>query len=135
MEIINNRKYNLRALKSVIGIIVLTFVVSCSTTTTEPEAGGSIPNYDLLLQFSFKDRIYSIEGNITPAEKIKKEIGEIKEIVDDIKENGQAKLFNSKIDLLDRIKIFTIQDLDKDTVVAIKINDIYYTAFFSTKLD
>jgi len=125
----------LKALNIVIGIILLIFVVSCSTTSTEPKAVGINTYNDLLSQFSFQGRIYSIEGNKTPAEKIKKEIGEIEEIVDEIKENGQAKLFNSKIDLVERTKIFAIQDLDKDTVVAVKINDIYYTAIFWGKLD
>ena len=125
----------MKALNIVIGIILLIFVVSCSTTSTEPKAVGINTYNDLLSQFSFQGRIYSIEGNKTPAEKIKKEIGEIEEIVDEIKENGQAKLFNSKIDLVERTKIFTIQDLDKDTVVAVKINDIYYTAIFWGKLD
>lgn len=90
---------------------------------------------DLISQFAFEGRVYSIEGNVTPVEKIKKEVGEIEEILEEIKENGQAKLFNSKIDLIEGTKIYSIQDVDKDTVVAVKIKDMYYTAFFSGNLD
>ncbi|GGH19922.1 NisI/SpaI family lantibiotic immunity lipoprotein [Paenibacillus segetis] len=126
----------LRVLNSIFGIVLLLVIVSCSATTTEPKEEGINPNSDILAQFSFKNKIYSIEGNMTPAEKIKKEIGKIEKIVvDEIKENGQAKIFDSKIDLLESTKIFSIQDTDKDLVVAIKINDIYYTAIFWGKLD
>ncbi|MEK4512046.1 hypothetical protein EJP82_17995 [Paenibacillus anaericanus] len=132
---INKGRNNVRGFNFILGIIFLITIVSCSTTTTEPETTGINANNDLLSQFAFEGRIYSIEGNVTPVEKIEKEVGEIKEILDDVKENGQAKLFNTKIDLIEGTKIYSIQDVDKDTVVAVKIKDIYYTAFFLGKLD
>lgn len=125
----------MRGFNFILGIIFLVITVSCSTTKLEPETVGMSAYDDLISQFAFEGRIYSIEGNVISVEKIKKEVGEIEEISDDIMENGQAKLFNSKIDLTEGTKIYSIQDIDKDTVVAVKIKDIYYTAYFSGKLD
>lgn len=117
------------------GIILLTILVGCSTKTTELEVVGTTTNSDLLAQFAYEDRVYSIEGNKTFPAKIDNEIGQIEQIVDDIKENGQVKLFNSKINILDNTKIFSIQGVDKETVVAVKVNDIYYTAIFTGNLN
>lgn len=126
---------NLRVFSFVTVIILLTFLVGCSSTTKELEVVGNTRNKELLAQFAFEDRVYSIEGNKTPDEKINKEVGEIEKNVDDIKENGHYKLFNSSIDHLDNAKIFSIKDVDKDTVVAIKVKDIYYTAIIAGKLE
>ncbi|MEK4487018.1 hypothetical protein MHH81_15835 [Psychrobacillus sp. FSL H8-0484] len=134
-NVFNKRENNLRVFSFVMGIILLTILVGCSTTTTELEVVGVTPNKDLLAQFAFEDRVYSIEGNKTPAEKINKEVGQIEKNVDEIKGDGHFKLFNSKIDHLGNASIFSIKDVDKDTVVAVKVNDIYYTAIVAGILD
>lgn len=93
------------------------------------------PNTDLLAHFAFEDRVYSIEGNKTPAEKINLEIGVIEKSVVDMKENGDYIISNAKIDTLDNARIFSIKDVAKDTVIAVKVNDIYYTAIVGRKLE
>jgi len=88
-----------------------------------------------LAQFAFEARIYSLEGNQTPDEKIIKEVGKIEEITKDITKNGEGKSLNSNIELLPGTKIYTVKDVDKGTIVAVKINDIYYTAIFTRSLE
>jgi hypothetical protein len=125
---------NLKVFKVILSIFFFISLVSCSTPI-EPNVIGISSNKDVDAQFAFENRIYSIEGNVTAAEKIKQEVGKVEKIVEEIKENGQANLFTSKVNLTAETKIYTIKNVDKDTVVAVKIDDTYYTAIFAKKLD
>ena len=116
-------------------IFLSMILVSCSTTTKEPKVVGTSPNKELAAEIAFENRIYTIEGNRTRNEKIDQEVGKVEKIVKKIKGNGQAKLYTSKINLTAGTKIYTIKDVDKDTVVAVKIGDTYYTAILARKLD
>ena len=92
---------------------------------------------DFAAQFAFENGVYSIEGNLTPAEKVLKVVGAIEEIVEEITRNGQGKLYSSniKVDLTAGSKIFTIEGVDKDTVIAVEIGGQYYTAIYTRKLN
>lgn len=92
---------------------------------------------DFAAQFAFENGIYSIEGNLTPSEKVIKEVGAIEEIVEEITRNGQGKLYSSRIkaDLTAGSKIFSIEGVDKDTVIAVEIEGKYYTAIYVRKLN
>ena len=92
---------------------------------------------DFAAQFAFENGIYSIEGNLTPPEKVLIEVGAIEEIVEEIIRDGQGKLYSSRIkaDLTAGSKIFTIEGVDKDTVIAVEIEGKYYTAIYARKLN
>lgn len=62
---------NLRIFSFVTGIIFITFLFGCTSTTKEMEIVDVTPNKDVLAQFAFEDRVYFLEGNETPAEKNK----------------------------------------------------------------
>ncbi|MFD2444161.1 hypothetical protein ACFSO7_09245 [Bacillus sp. CGMCC 1.16607] len=123
----------LRLFKSVRVILLLTLLVSCSTNTEQKNV--EINAYsDLVAQFAFKNSIYSIEGTTTPKDKLEKEIGEIEEIVDEIAKNAEGKNINSKFNLTEGSKVFSIRGVDS-TVVAVKYNNIYYTAVYTKELN
>ena len=92
-------------------------------------------NDDLLAQFAFDGRIYSLEGNRTPDDKIKRQVGKIGEMVEDITTNGQATIITPSIKLKSGCEIYTIQDVDNEMMLAIKIENLYYTAIFMEELD
>lgn len=125
----------MRVFKYILGLTLIILLFSCSNIKTEQEEEPLQPSKDLLAQFAFEARIYSLEGNQTPDEKIIKEVGKIEEITKDITKNGEGKSLNSNIELLPGTKIYTVKDVDKDTIVAVKINDIYYTAIFTRSLE
>ena len=64
-------------------------------------------------------------------------VGAIEEIVEEITRNGQGKLYSSniKVDLTAGSKIFTIESVDKDTIIAVEIDGQYYTAIYTRKLN
>ena len=105
-------------------------LVACSSTINEPNVVGVSKNKNVLAQIAYDNKIYSIEGNLTPYEKIQQQVGEVENIVETIKENGQGKIISSKINLESGSEIYTIKDADKGTVVAVRIGNKYYTAIF-----
>lgn len=115
-------------------MMLLLFLVSCSTTEKEPEAVGVSKNTDIIAQFAFEEKVYSVEGNMTPAEKIQNEVGKIEEVVDKIEVNGQVKQHNSTINIAPETKIYNIKGVDKDFEVAVKVGETYYTAIFAYHL-
>lgn len=91
-------------------------------------------NQDLLAHFVFDETLYSLDGNKNPCWEYKKTVRGNRKKIDELKENGEYQLFNSGIEGLDGAKIFSIKEVDKDTVVAVKVQDVYYTAIVTRKL-
>jgi len=108
-------------------------LVSCSTTT-ECKCVGESPSKVLAAKIAFENRIYTIDGEHISEDSIDQEVGKVEKIVNEIKGNGHAKRYTSKVNLKAGTKIYSIKDVDKDTVVAVKIGDTFYTAFFAEKL-
>lgn len=115
--------------------ILLLLLVSCSSTSKQLNEVGVSKNDDLLAQFAFAGRIYSLEGNRTPDDKIKRQVGKIDEMVEDITKNGQATIITPGIKLKSGCEIYTIQDVDNEMMLAIKMENQYYTAIFMEELD
>lgn len=124
-----------RTINYLISAILLLMLVACSSTTNESKAAGVSKNNHFLAQIAYDNKIYSIEGNLTPNEKIQQHVGKVEKIVERITENGQGRIISSKIRLETGSEIYTIKAADKDTVIAVKIHNKYYTTIFSEKLD
>jgi hypothetical protein len=125
----------MRIFRLILGIALVFLLTSCSTVKEEQQTPSVQPDNDVLAQFASKGKVYSLEGNHTPANKIGKEIGEIGKVTNDITKSGEGKVFDTSIKLQDGTKIYAIKDVDAHTVVAVKVNDIYYTAIFTRKLE
>lgn len=61
--------------KIIFSTILFMFLVSCFSTEEEPKVIETSKNNDLIVQFSFEDKVYSVEGNKTRGEKIQDEVG------------------------------------------------------------
>lgn len=116
-------------------IILSVIILSACSTNSEPEIIGISPNKDLKASFAFEDRIYSIQRGLVLEKNIENEIGKITEIVKEIKKNGEAKIYNSSINLKSGTKIYKIEETDKGEFIAIKIYGKYYGAFYNSKLN
>ncbi|HSO59316.1 MAG TPA: hypothetical protein VLQ66_13965 [Paenisporosarcina sp.] len=122
----------MRLLKAVFILIFVTLLVACSNTeepiveTTPSESKAA---------FACEDNIYTIERGEVLIENVGEEIGEIESITDKITENGEAVIFDSTIKLEAGTKIYKIRETDRSNpVVAVKIDNTYYGAIFTSNL-
>ncbi|TYR74352.1 hypothetical protein FZC79_14795 [Rossellomorea vietnamensis] len=121
-------------LKSMFILITIVSLAACSTTEEPRKIIGETPS-ESKGAFAFDGSVYTIERGKVLVEDVGKEIGEIKAIVDEIKENGEAEKYDSTLNLQAGTKIFEIIEQDRSNpVVAIKIDDTYYGAIFNSTL-
>ncbi|GGM42976.1 hypothetical protein GCM10011351_31160 [Paraliobacillus quinghaiensis] len=125
----------MRLSKSVFILIFVILLAACSKTEEPKKIIGETPS-ESKGAFAFEDSIYTIERGKFFVEDVGKEIGEIKAIVDEINENGEAVIYDSTLNLQVGTKIFKIIEQDRsNTVVAIRIDDTYYGAIFNSNLN
>ena len=123
----------MRFLKAVFILIFVTLLVACSGTE-ELTIVGTTPS-ESKAAFAFEDSIYTIERGKVLIGNVGEEIGEIKSITDKITENGEAVIFDSTIKLEAGTKIYKIRETDRSNpVVAVKIDNTYYGAIFTSNL-
>ena len=124
----------MRFLKAVFVFIIVTLLVACSET--EELAIVGITPSESKAAFAFEDSIYTIERGKVLVENVGEEIGEIESIKNKITENGEAVIFDSTIKLEGGTKIYKIRETDRSNpIVAVKIDDTYYSAIFTSNLN
>ncbi|GGM20895.1 hypothetical protein GCM10011351_03440 [Paraliobacillus quinghaiensis] len=125
----------LRLSRSFFILIFVVLLTACSNTEEPKKIVGETPS-ESKGAFAFEGSIYTIDRGKVFVENVGKEIGEIKAIVDEINENGEAVIYDSTLNLQVGTKIFKRIEQDRsNTVVAIKIDDTYYGAFFNSNLN
>ena len=121
-------------LKAACILIFVTLLVACSGTEELAIVGTTASESKAV--FAFEDIIYTIERGKILVENVGEEIGEIESITDKITVNGEAVIFDSSIKLEAGTKIYKIRETDRSNpVVAVKINNTYYGAIFTSKLN
>lgn len=124
----------MRFLKAVFIFIIVTLLVACSET--EELAIVGITPSESKAAFAFEDSSYTIERGKVLVENVGEEIGGIESIKNKITENGEAVIFDSTIKLDAGTKIYKLRETDRsNSVVAVKINDTYYGAIFTSNLN
>ncbi|MGD7046032.1 hypothetical protein [Jeotgalibacillus proteolyticus] len=125
----------MRFSKSVFILVFVLLIVACSKTEEPEKIIGETPS-ESKGAFAFDNSLYTIERGKVLAADAGEEIGSIKVLVDEINENGEAVIFDSSLNLQAGTKIFKVKEQDQsNTVVAIKIGDIYYGAIFHSNLN
>lgn len=118
----------MKRLKNSILVIGFLFLIA-GCTSFENKENQSPVTKDRIAVLVWNDMRFEIVGSKTPKEKINEEIGHIKNIVTEAFKNGDASLFRNDLTITKGTKIYSLKQVDEKTVIAIKIENVYYSAY------
>lgn len=114
-------------------ILITLLLTSCSETDELKILGTT--SGDVKATFAIKDWRYTIDKAVIKEEEVGQKLGEIKAIVDEIDENGEAVILDSSLNLKPGDTIYTINGMKNEDLVAIKVNNQYHGGVLHSKLE